>query len=70
MTMNRGGSHILNRTTYDDLYSKRNKLATVDDQFIAVVRNAQEANELVRMQKAQEMTGSHSWSTTYNYNEG
>jgi hypothetical protein len=43
---------IHNDTTFDDLYSKRNKMATVGDQFFDGARNAQEAHEHVRIQKA------------------
>jgi len=45
-------------------------MATVGDQYFDGARNAQEAHEHVRHQKAQEMAGSHAWSTTYNYNGG
>ena len=33
-------SHAATRTTYDDLYNKRAKMATVDDRFFDGVRNA------------------------------
>lgn len=32
--------HAATRTTYDDLYNKRAKMATVDDRFFDGVRNA------------------------------
>jgi len=52
MQQNKNEFKIHNRTTFDDIYCKRNRWATVDNQFIDIPRNVQEAHELVRLQKA------------------
>lgn len=40
-------------------------MATVGDKYISVARNVHEAHDLVRLQRAKEMAGSHAWSSSY-----